>query len=78
MFAHLATDLRYATRIALRRRWVSLAVVTSIALGIAGTTAIFAVIDRILLRELPVIEPERAVCIPSSTLPPAGASLLET
>ena len=61
MFAHFATDVRYATRIALRRPWVSLAVMTSIALGIAGTTAIFAVIDRILLRELPVIEPERAV-----------------
>jgi predicted permease len=61
VLAQLATDLRYAARIALRRKWVSLAVVLSIGLGIAGTTAIVAVIDRILLRELPVDAPNRVV-----------------
>ena len=61
MLAQVVTDLRYAARIALRRKWVSLAVVLSIGLGIAGTTAIVAVIDRILLRELPVDGPGRVV-----------------
>ena len=61
MLAQVATDLRYAARIALRRKWVSLAVVLSIGLGIAGTTAIVAVIDRILLRELPTDDPNRVV-----------------
>jgi predicted permease len=61
VLTHVATDLRYAARIALRRRWVSLAIVLSIAFGSAGTTAIFAVIDRILVRPLPVADSERAV-----------------
>ena len=61
MLTRLATDLRYATRIALRRKWVSSAVVLSIGLGIAGTTAVIAVVDRILLRSLPVTGAERVV-----------------
>jgi len=57
----ITTDVRFAARIALRRRWVSLAILMSIAFGIAGTTAIFAAIDRILLRSLPVVDPDRVV-----------------
>src|SRR5688572_3838922 len=63
VLAQTATDVRYAARIALRRRWVSLAILLSIGFGIAGTTAIFAVIDRVLLRPLPVSEGHRAVWI---------------
>jgi putative ABC transport system permease protein len=61
VFARVATDVRFAARIALRRKWVSLAVVLSIAFGISGTTAIAAVIDRILLRTLPIPHAERVV-----------------
>jgi hypothetical protein len=42
-------------------KWVSVAVIASMGFGIAGTTAIVAVIDRILLRPLPVAEPDRVV-----------------
>ena len=59
--SQVSADVRFAARIALRRKWVSLAILLTIAFGIAGTTAIYAVIDRILLRELPVVEPERVV-----------------
>ena len=61
MLAQMSADVRYAARIALRRRWVSLTILLSVGFGIAGTTAIFAVIDRILVRTLPVVEPERVV-----------------
>ena len=61
VLAHVTTDVRYATRIALRRRWGSLAILLSFGFGIAGTTAMFAVLDRILLRPLPVVDEERAV-----------------
>jgi hypothetical protein len=60
VFAQIAIDLRYAARIALRRKWVSVAVIASMGFGIAGTTAIVAVIDRILLRPLPVVNPKRS------------------
>lgn len=61
MFDRAATDLRYAARIAIRRKWVSAAIVLSVAFGIAGTTAIAAVIQRVLLRSLPIVDPERVV-----------------
>lgn len=61
MLPQITTDVRFAVRIALRRRWVSLAILLTVAFGIAGTTAMFAVIDRILLRELPVVDPSRVV-----------------
>ena len=68
MLAQLSADVRYAARIALRRRWVSLTILLSVGFGIAGTTAIFAVIDRILVRTLPVVEPERVVWLRTADL----------
>ena len=61
MLSQISTDVRFAARIAMRRKWVSLAILLSIAFGIAGTTAIGAVIDRVLLRKLPVVDPGRVV-----------------
>ena len=63
MLGQLSTDVRYAMRIARRRKWVSAAIVVSVAFGIGGATAIFAVIDRVLLRPLPVPSPEQVVWI---------------
>ena len=63
MLAQIATDVRYAARIALRRRWVSFAILLSIGFGIAGTTAVFAIVDRVLLRPLPVNDGHRAVWV---------------
>ena len=54
-------DLRYALR-TLRRSPVFLAVaVLSLALGIGANSAIFSLIDAVMLRAMPVQEPERLV-----------------
>ena len=59
----LIADLRYALR-GLRRSPLFAAVaILSLALGIGANTAIFTLIDQILLRKLPVAAPERLVMV---------------
>src|SRR5258706_7879241 len=59
----LFQDLSYALR-ALRRSPVfALVAVLSLALGIGANTAIFSLIDALLLRNLPVREPSRLVAV---------------
>ena len=52
-----------AVRYALRQFWLSrvftVAAVLTLALGIGGTTAIFTLIHAVMLRSLPVADPER-------------------
>src|SRR5262245_7271296 len=55
----LIASIRNAVRQFKTSRVFTAAAVLTIALGIGGTTAIFTLIDAIMLRPLPVSEPER-------------------
>jgi len=58
-----AYDLRFAARSFLRTPSFTATAVLSLALGIGATTAIYSLVDQVLLHALPVHEPERLVLI---------------
>ncbi|MFL5580619.1 MAG: ADOP family duplicated permease, partial [Gemmatimonadaceae bacterium] len=61
MLTSMKNDLGYAFRRARRHPLVSGTVVLSTALGLAAATAVFSVVDALLLRPLPLPEPEGLV-----------------
>jgi putative ABC transport system permease protein len=60
-FETLQQDLRYACRLLWHAKAFSGAAVLTLAIGIAGTTIMFALIQGVLLRPLPVHEQDRLV-----------------
>src|SRR6185295_14965203 len=61
MMNHLVRDLKYAFRGLARSPLFTSVALLSIALGIGANTAIFTLVDEVLLRQLPVREPEQLV-----------------
>jgi predicted permease len=57
----LAQDLKYGVRMLWRSRGFTAAAVVSLAIGIGANAAMFSVADGLLLRSLPVKEPENLV-----------------
>ena len=57
----LIADVRYAVRVMTRTPSFAVAIVTVLALGIGANTAIFTLVNTVLLRPLPLEEPERLV-----------------
>jgi len=68
----LAQDLRFGVRMLVKHKGVTLIALLSLSLGIGANTALFSVVDALLLKTLPVTEPERLVLF--SCVAPAGFS----
>ncbi|HVQ14415.1 MAG TPA: ABC transporter permease [Vicinamibacterales bacterium] len=62
-FDHLRQDVTFAVRMIFRTKVVSLAVIMTFALGIGANTAIFSLIDSVLLSPLPYDSPDRIVTV---------------
>jgi putative ABC transport system permease protein len=56
-------DVRYGLRAMLRARGLTAVAVLTLALGIAASTAILSVVEGLLLRPLPVRDPDRVTVL---------------
>jgi putative ABC transport system permease protein len=73
LLEHWWQDLRLAWRGLRRARAFTAAAILTLAVGIGGTTAMFALIQGVLLRPLPVPEPDRLI-VAWKALPASGSA----
>jgi len=69
--AHLLHDIKHAWRVIARDRTFALTTILTLGICIGANTAMFTIVNAVLLRPLPVEEPERLVWIHNS-YPRAG------
>ncbi|MGC4051850.1 MAG: hypothetical protein QM757_21105 [Paludibaculum sp.] len=70
LLASFAQDLRYAARTLAHASAFTLVAILSLALGIGANIALFSLMDVMLLRTLPVDNPQQLVGLPGPAPPP--------
>lgn len=62
-------EVRFSFRLLVKNPVFTFVIVVTLALGIGANTAIFSLVDAVLLKKLPVKEPEQLVLFKSLTVP---------
>src|SRR5262245_64089335 len=63
-------DLRYGARMLGKTPGLTVIALLSLAIGIGANTAIFSLVDKLLLQKLPVKEPERLALLSAESVNP--------
>jgi predicted permease len=71
-------DIGYGTRALLRGPGITVVALTSLALGIGANTAIFSLLDAVMLRSLPVKDPQQLVLLGEAKEGGIGSGLVDT
>jgi predicted permease len=78
MMNNLISDLRLAARVLLKSPGFTAVAIVSLALGIGANTAIFSLIDSVLLRMLPVSHPEQLLFVSTNAVQAGGIRISQS